>query len=215
MIGLCCWQVGPTLADLRADPGPELAALTVHLAAWGAARVEVVAPRDHRESWTVAERIPLARGWGRQIDYRDNSLFYEGTLTAASYVAWLHRHGVDHVAVPRRSAVDLGSTREAALLGRPVAGLRRIWSDRDWTVYAVQSPRPLASAPARVVSSTRTNVTLFSRSAGAVHLLIRWSPWLAVTGPACVSKDNDGVVIRFASPGTVVVESGLLPHGHC
>jgi hypothetical protein len=178
-------------------------------------RVEVVAPREHRESWRVAERVPLARGWGRQVDYRDNRLFYTGTLTAAKYVDWLHAHGVDHVALPRRATIDFGGTREAKLLRKPVHGLTRIWQDRDWTVWAVDAPTPLASAPAGVVASTRTDLTVRAPGAARVHVLLRWSRWLSVSGPACIARSGDQVELRFTGPGVAVIGSGLRPRGHC
>jgi hypothetical protein len=209
------WQVDPVQGDLEASPGPELRALTQALVRLDSKRVEVVAPREHRESWTVAEQVPLARGWGRQIDYRDNPLFYKGTLTGPAFVDWLHRRAVDHVAVPRRATPDFGATREVKLLRKPVAGLSRVWQDRDWTVYAVTDPRPIADAPATVVHSRRTSLTLRSDGPASVHVVLRWSRWLNVTGPGCLERDGNEVRVQFRSAGTVTVGSSLAPAGHC
>ena len=213
--GCLYWQVDPLQGDLMASPGPGLRDVTAELVSLDARRVEVVAPREHRESWRVAERVPLARGWGRQVDYRDNRLFYTGTLTAAKYVDWLHAHGVDHVALPRRATIDFGGTREAKLLRKPVPGLTRIWQDRDWTVWAVDAPTPLASAPAGVVASTRTDLTVRAPGAARVQVLLRWSRWLSVSGPACIARSGDQVELRFTGPGVAVIGSGLRPRGHC
>ena len=215
VVALLIWQTTPLRTDLAAASAPSLRVVTAELESLGARRVEVVAGREHRESFTVAERIPLARGWLRQIDYRDNRLFYEGDLTASRYLAWLRDHAVDHVAVPRRGAIDFGGTREAALLRHPVAGLDRVWSDDDWSVYAVAQPRPIAGAPAVVLSSMRTALTLSSPSSGDAHVVITWSRWLTVSGPACIAEDHGQVRVHFRSPGTVVIGSGLWPKGHC
>ncbi|MGB8651502.1 MAG: hypothetical protein WCD35_12670, partial [Mycobacteriales bacterium] len=114
--GFLVWQVDPTLGDLRAPKDPPTAALVAELEHLGSQRVEVVAPRNHRESVAVAEHVPLARGWARQIDYRDNPLFYRGTLTASAFVGWLRSNAVDHVALPLHAELDFGSTRTGRLL---------------------------------------------------------------------------------------------------
>ena len=215
LLGCLHWQLDPIQGDVMASSPPDLRGVTAELRLLHAQRVEVVAPREHGESVTVAQRIPLARGWARQLDYRDNRLFYTGRLTAAEYVGWLHDHGVDHVAVPRRGQLDFGATREAKLLTHPVAGLTRTWQDKDWTVYAVDAASPLAEPPATVVSSTRTGLSIRADGPMSVHVKVRWSRWLAVTGPGCVSRSGDEVELRFTRAGTVRIGSSLRPRGHC
>jgi hypothetical protein len=215
VVGSLAWQVDPMHGDLTNGSSPGMTALTAELVELEARRVEVVALREHRESWKVAAQVPLARGWGRQLDYRDNRLFYEGRLTGAEYVDWLHAHAVDHVAVPRRGKLDFGATREAALLADPVPGLTRAWQDRDWTVYAVVAPTPVVTPPATVVASTRTALTVRATGPSTVHVKVRWSRWLSAAGPGCLAPSGDEVELRFASAGTVRVGSSLLPRGHC
>lgn len=215
VIGSLAWQIDPTHADLQALDGLRTTGLTSELLHRGSARAEVVAPQNHKESWLVAERVPLARGWSRQIDLRLNPLFYEEKLVAGDYVAWLHRNGVDTVAVPRRGLIDFGSTTEAALLKHPVRGLQQVWQDHDWRVFAVLDPTPVAAAPAAVVASTRTELRLRSDVAAAVDVRVRWSRWLSVTGDGCVERRGDLVRLRFTRPGTVTLSSSLLPSGHC
>ncbi len=211
------WQLNPTKADLSARPSPPMSALIGALEARDAHRVEVVPVRDHSEAYRVAEQVPLARGWLRQTDVRDNPLFYDGRLLAPTYLAWLREHAVDHVALPRRSLLDYGGFRENRLLREPVAGLSPVWQDDDWTVFAVRDPEPLVSA------------TLVSRPAGrrsccaptpqeTSTVRIRWSRWLTLDGPACLERKGDGiegVVVRFSAPGTVTLGSSLLPSNHC
>lgn len=215
-VGFLSWQVDPIHGDLTAPAGPPLSALTRELVRLDSHRAEVVAPRDHRESWQVAERVPLARGWSRQIDLKENPLFYKGSLTATDFHDWLLLHSVDTVAVPRRAVLDFGSTREGALLRKGIPrGLEPVWSDRDWTVYRVTDPRPLAEAPATVVSSRRTTLVLRSDVPAEVRVDVRWSRWLSLTGPGCLEQDGDRTRVRFSAAGTVTLGSGLLPHGHC
>ena len=213
--GFLSWQLDPTLGDLEARPGPPLAAVTRELVHLGGQRVEVVAPRDHRESWTVAEVVPLARGWSRQIDLKQNPMFYRGSLTAAAYLDWLRAHSVDHVALPLRAVLDFGSTREGRLLKHPVDGLALVWSDDDWVVYQVADAKPLGEQPARVVASRRTRLVLSSAEVATVRVDVRWSRWLSLSGPGCLARDGDRVRVTFRSPGTVTLGSSLLPEGHC
>ena len=49
-------------------------------------RIEIPFTRFHWETYVVAPRYPLARGWERQLDIKDNPLFYSGPLTAATYL---------------------------------------------------------------------------------------------------------------------------------
>lgn len=215
LVGSLAWQVDPMHGDLTNGSSPGMTTLTAALVGLDAHRVEVVALREHRESWKVASRVPLARGWGRQLDYRDNRLFYEGRLTAGEYLDWLHDHAVDHVAVPRHGKLDFGATREAALLAHRVPGLTRAWQNQDWTVYAVAAPTPLAASSATIVSSTRTALTVRASRASRVHVKVRWSRWLSATGPGCLAPSGEEVELRFSAAGTVRVGSSLRPRGHC
>jgi hypothetical protein len=214
-VGILSWQVGPTWGDLRAPEGPPLGALRTELVALGAHRVEVVAPRDHRESWYVAEEVNLARGWARQQDYVLNPLFYKGTLTWETYLDWLYENAVDHVAVPRRAALDFGSTREGALWhsGAEGAGLglAPVWQDQHWSVYAVPAAIPVAPG---LLSSSRTELRM-QLDAGSVDVHVRWSRWLSVDGPACVERVGDQVRLQVRSAGIVTISSSLTPKGHC
>ena len=214
LVGALAWQTDPVHGDLSPHAVPSATALRAELVALGSQRAEVVAPREHRESWQVAVAVPLARGWGRQVDYRDNRLFYDEHLSARDYLAWLHRRAVDHVAVPRRGPLDFGARTEARLLAKPVPGLTEVWRDRDWVVYAVDSPTPLAEG-ATVVSSTRTGLTLRAAAAGDVRVRVRWSRWLSLQGPGCVEADGTEVRLKVSAPGTLRLGSSLRPHGRC
>jgi hypothetical protein len=207
------WQAGPPVGDLHSRHAPPLEALRAELVSLGAQRVEVLAARDHGESGYLAEKVPLARGWARQQDTVLNPLFYEGELTAARYLSWLHERAVDHVALPRKARLDFGSRREGRLLrAGPVAGLARVWEDADWVVYAVADPVPVV-AGVRAVS--RTEVRLVAAAPGTLDVHLRWSRWLSASGPACLERRGDEVRLRVSAPGPVTVTSSLRPRQHC
>ena len=214
VIGSLAWQVDPLHGDLLHRPTPSLSGVTDELVKVGAKRVEVVSPRDHRDSADVAVKVPVARGWGRQIDYRANRLFYDGTLTLDEYRQWIDQHGVDHVVAPRDGGIDFGATREAALLDKPVPWLVPVWQDDDWTVFRVVDAMPIVTG-AEVVASTSTGITVRATSPGSHVVKVRWSRWYSVEGPACVTHDGPVVELRFSSAGTARLTSSLRPRGHC
>jgi hypothetical protein len=210
------WQAGPTIGDLQDTPSVSYASVTHQLERLGSRRAEVIATRDHRESWAVAARIPLARGWARQIDEVRNPLFYDGSLEATSYRAWLLDHAVDAVAVPQHATLDFGSTAEATLvLAGAVEGLEEVWQDKDWRLYKVLGARPIASAPAVVVSSTREALVLRTDAPAEVTLELQWSRWLTVDGDGCLVHDGSTVRLRLRRPGQVTVTSSFRPAPTC
>ena len=99
-------------------------------------RTEVVFTRNHWEAAHLAFDAPLARGWERQLDRRHNALFYEGTLTAERYLAWLRENAVRYVALPA-AELDYSAEQEAALLRRGVTGLSEVHRSSRWTVWSV------------------------------------------------------------------------------
>ncbi|HYZ79812.1 MAG TPA: hypothetical protein VE571_01005, partial [Solirubrobacteraceae bacterium] len=124
----------PLLKFLEAQQGP-------------AFRVEIPFTRFHWEAYEVAPRFPLARGWERQLDIRYNSLFYDGTLTAATYHAWLHKLAVRYVAVSDAD-LDYSAHEETALIDRGLPYLRLVFKSAHWHVYAVDHPTPIAQGAA-------------------------------------------------------------------
>lgn len=107
----------------------------------GAVRVEIPFTAQHWETVYVAEHVPIARGWERQIDRRRNPEFYddEVPLDADAYRAWLVRNHVTHVALPD-TEFDHSSRAEAALIRDGLDYLRPVFRDRHWTVFAVEPP---------------------------------------------------------------------------
>lgn len=219
VIALCWWQLQPPYADLRAKPPPPFAAVTAELVdVLHAKRVEVVPLRDHGEASRIATHVPLARGWSRQVDTGRNLLFYRGPLSAEEYRQWLIDDAVDYVALAPNAHPDRGGRNERALLlvGR-VRDLQRVWSDDHWVIWKFVRAKPIASAPVQVLATTRTTISLSSPTPAYVDLVVRWSRWLSVRGPACLEKHGSWTRIRFRSAGQVVVSSALAfrPVGHC
>ncbi|MFD5025800.1 MFS transporter [Streptomyces sp. NPDC058373] len=160
----------------------ELAPLVSHLDQAGAdqGRVEVVPSRSHREASALAPYVNLARGWNRQADVGRNPLFYDGSLNAATYRAWLDRWAVHYVVLPGGDLDGDGGERERALIERGQPYLDLIWSDANWQLYAVEDPTPLADPPALVRRAEQGAMTLDVLRPGRVLVRLPYSPWLSV-----------------------------------
>ena len=215
---LAYWQLQPPYADLRAKAPPPFRPVTRELIALHAKRVEVVPLRDHGEASHIALKVPLARGWSRQVDTGRNVLFYQGALSAEEYRQWLIDNAVDYVALSPNAHPDrAGRSERALLLVGKVKDLQRVWSDNDWVVWRFTKARPIASKPVEVLGTDRTTITLYSPKPAYVDLVVRWSRWLSVNGPACLEKHGSWTRIRFSHAGPATVSSRLAfrPHGHC
>jgi hypothetical protein len=218
---LIYWQVNAPLDDFSAahsDPAvnssyyapllDELRALGVGYAA-RPARIEVVPANDHWEARWVAPFIPLARGWERQLDTRENALFYEESkpLTAARYRAWLSEEAVSYVALPDY-ALDYSAKAEARLLrGGPPGYLREVWRSAHWRLFAVIGARALAEEPATLTAISTDSFTLEAPSAGAFTVRVHFTPyWALQSGLGCVSRaPGDWTEVRARAPGRLRV----------
>lgn len=181
------WQVATAARDavqtsppasFRVDLAPILAELRSHDANLG--RVEVVPTRSHREAAAIAPYVPLARGWNRQADAERNPVFYrDRRLTPAAYRRWLHRWAVRYV-VLADATPDPAAVAERRLVAGGVPYLRPVWSDGDWTLYAVRNPAPLVSPPARVAEYGAAELTLRTPRPARIVVRIASSPWLSL-----------------------------------
>ena len=192
------------------------------------ARIEVVPANDHWEARWVAPFIALARGWERQLDTRENALFYEESkaLTAARYRAWLNEEAVSYVALPDYT-LDYSGVAEAQLLrggltgssaargadGKPPAGappgyLREVWSSAHWRLFAVLDAQPLAQAPATMTAMTTDSFTLEAPRTGTFTVRIHFTPyWALEEGAGCVSRaPGNWTRVQARSPGTLRVD---------
>lgn len=174
----------------------------------GAYRVEVPFTRSHWEARYVGLDRPLARGWQRQLDMRNNGLFYDGTLTPARYRAWLDELGVRYVALPRDVTLDHSAQREAALIRGGLPFLQPVWHDPHWEVYRVRDAAPLARGGATLVSLSTDGFTLRAATAPTTTVVhVHWSPyWQLERGDGCVEPaPGDWTRVRLRSAGTAHV----------
>lgn len=175
-------------------------------------RVEVVPTADRWESVYVANRVPLARGWMTQMDNANNVLFFQPALmTAAGYLAWLHRNAVEYVALSDAVPASAGATEEA-LIESGLPYLRVVWRDKDWTLYAVRNPTTTVSG-AELLSQQGSGVSFRVATAGDVMVRVHWSRWLTVTGPGatCLVPQGPWTRIRVGVPGVYQLSSSVLP----
>jgi hypothetical protein len=201
---LAYWQLMPPIRDAivaTGDPATKSGYYAPLLARLppGDGRVEVPFTRSHWEARWLAEHVPLARGWERQLDRERNALFYEGTLTAPRYRAWLGENAVRWVALPD-AELDPSAKDEAALLRAGVGGLREVWRSRHWRLFRVENATPTG---ARTLSTDGFTV------AGSALVRVRWSPyWTVTAGDGCVQRAprGDWTLVRARRPGTLRVE---------
>ncbi len=184
--GLNIWITTNSITDIvRTTPvaawNRELAPLVDQLKKAGAdrGRVEVVPASSHRESSAFPSYVNLARGWNRQADLERNPLFYDDTLSADSYRAWLERWAVHYVVLPADKP-DSGGEDEAKLVREGLPYLQQVWGDANWQLFKVHQPTDLVSGPATVVRAGADRLVIDVKQAGRVLVRIPHSPWLGL-----------------------------------
>jgi hypothetical protein len=187
----------PLIGFLRRQPG-----------IW---RVEVPFTQGHWESYWLAPRVPLARGWERQTDIAANPLFYDGRLTAISYERWLHQLAVRYVAVAA-AAPDYSARAELRLIAGGLPYLRVVARLPHWTVYAVANATALATGAGRVVSMGPDTLTLAIARPGSTYLRVRWSPYWQLSGVrGCVAPAGRFTLIRTDGAGRALLGMSFSP----
>jgi hypothetical protein len=177
----------------------------------GPFRVEIPFTENHWEARHVAPSFPLARGWQRQLDVRDNALFYRPRLTPAVYRAWLEDNGVRYVALPDVD-LDYSARAEARIIRSRPPFLRPVWRDRRWRVYAVPAARPLAVG-ARMVDLGTQHFELVAPRPTTAVVRVRFTPYWNLDGlPGCVSRARGGWTrVRLARGGRARVSVRFAP----
>jgi hypothetical protein len=69
-------------------------------------------------------------------------------------------------------------------------------------LYAVSSPDPIVAAPAQVVSTSDTGLTVHVPAAGSYAVRMHWSPYLVVNGGVVTRASDGDVDLALRSPGT-------------
>ncbi len=185
-------------------------------------RVEVVPLANHWEATYVSDVVPIARGWLRQVDVERNSLFYDGSLTPASYLEWLYRNAVEYVALPRDVSIDWAGQQEASLIAANLPYLEPDWQSSNWELFRVIGGRTLVDYPAKLVESNATGVRFTvpaAPSPATIVMRVVWSRWLALEGPkGCIEPGTDRWVrVRLQLPGEYRLSSrlGITQPSHC
>ena len=198
-------------ADWAVNTAGYFAPLTAELARRApTGRVEAVPTVDYWEAVHVAQVAPLARGWLRQQDTLRDPLFFNGTLSAATYQAWLRDTGVQYVALPAGPLAFVGKA-EGALVRGGLPYLTPVWRGGPWVLYEVAGAPSLADG-AQVLRSTASQVVLQVDRPGDVLLRVRPSRWLTLTGPGCLSPDGRWLRLHAERAGSYVVGSALKVH---
>lgn len=166
-------------------------------------RTEIPFTRFHWEAYVVATHFPLARGWERQLDIANDSVFYRGRLTPMSYEHWLHENAVRFVAAPD-AQLDYSAKAEMALIDRGLPYLHLVMRSAHWRVYEVQNATPIVDGPAKLQAMGPDSLTLRARSAGSVLVHVRFSPyWELTSGSGCIARDGQYMRVTVRHPGKV------------
>jgi hypothetical protein len=165
-------------------------------------RVEAVDTRGHWPADFLARAgIPLVRGWFRQEDFPQNRVLY-GELGPSAYVSWLRKLSVRYV-VLTSAPPDYSARAEAKLLESGRSGLEVVYRTPTTTIFAVPSPRPLVSPPARVLELGYTSIRIDAPEAGTYRLGITYAPYWH-TPAGCLSASADGMTeLTVRQPGIV------------
>jgi hypothetical protein len=179
----------PLLQFLRDQQGPPF-------------RTEIPFTQFHWEAYVVATHFPLARGWERQLDIKDNPVFYGGRLNATTYYAWLHANAVRFVAVPD-TKLDYSAEAEAALIRRGLPYLHLVMRSENWRVYAVVNPTPIVQGQATLKTLGPDYVTIDAQRPGTLLVHVRFTPYWALSGTSgCVAPAGQYTRLTVRSAGT-------------
>jgi hypothetical protein len=175
-------------------------------------RLEIPITHNHWEAAYVAQTVPLARGWERQLDRHVNQVFYRGRLTAAAYRAWLDRLGVRWVALPD-ARLEGASYPESFLIRGRLPYLKPIWHNRHWQLFEVRHPAPLVQGPAHLTSLETDSFTLRVDRPGPLMVRVRWQPyWALARGRGCVYPAGDWTAVRPKAAGSVRITTAFAIH---
>ncbi|OHV40096.1 hypothetical protein BBK14_12860 [Parafrankia soli] len=221
-IPLIGWQIGPihgafvTHGDPSAAPGyyTDLLGYLDNGGPVPAGRVEIPFTQAHWEARYVAPKLPMARGWLRQLDSKYNALFYDGTLTAETYHEWLLARGVTYVALPNVD-LDPSAVAEAKLLRSGLPYLELAWQNADWKVWLVRDSSGLVRGPATLTELGVSSVAVSFASPGVATVLVHYTPyWQLTEGDACVFRAAGGWTgILTQSAGAVRLSARLSVDG--
>ena len=172
-------------------------------------RLEVPLTNSRWEADYLAAKIPLARGWERQLDRGQNDVLYNDHLSAQTYHSWLLDNAVRWVALPDVQ-LDASEVGEGKLLGDHTPSyLQLVWQDKHWKLWQVRDAQPLVRGPATLVDLGISSIDLNATSAGTAVVLVRWTRfWRVTSGQACVGPSPQGwTQVTMTQPGPITIEA--------
>jgi hypothetical protein len=174
-------------------------------------RTEIPFTRFHWETYVVAIHFPLARGWERQLDIKDNSIFYGAKLTATSYEQWLHANAVRFVAAPD-TELDYSARAEMALIDRGLPYLRLVMRSRHWRVFEVSDATPIVQGPGTLTKLGPDYLTIRVQRPGTFLVHVRFTPYWALSGGSgCVASAGQYTRLTVREPGIVKLVTSFAP----
>ena len=174
-----------------------------------ASRIEIPFTREHWESYYVARRFPIARGWERQSDLLYNAVLYR-RLTPQRYHHWLTHNAITLVALPR-AQLDVGGRPEARLLRHPPGYLTPVYHDAHWQVWRVRHATPLVTGAATLVRQGAAGLVLRFARPGIAIVRVRASAlWTTGQPGACVGATRDGwLAVHDSRAGVLDLQTAL------
>ena len=159
--------------------------------------MEIPFTKNHWESFfIVAEDIPYARGWERQVDIERNEPLYDASLTLDEYHDWLLANGVRWIAIPDVALDHAGVIEQQLVDGAGSATwLRPVWFNTDWRLFEVTDYSPIVAAPAALIDESADYIVVRTEEAANVTVRYRYTEYLTATGGACVAPDADGWIV--------------------
>jgi len=173
-------------------------------------RIEVPFTSSHWDAAVLGAHFMLARGWERQLDTNYDALFYEPSLSASSYRAWLLANGVSYVALSD-APLDFSSVQEAALIRAGLPFLRLAMRTAHWRIYDVRGAQALVSGPGSLQTLNGDGFSLAARHAGRFLVRVHYTPyWSVVAGSATLGlAPDDWTEVYVKRPGTIAVDAEL------
>jgi hypothetical protein len=180
-------------------------------------RVEIVPTANHWEAYYLPRAgFALARGWYRQLDIADNPALYAARLTPRLYRAWLRARAVRYVVLTDLPLEAIDAQRERSLLQSPDSGLRTVWHDRDFTIYALPRPTPILTGPgATSVTLGASRISGTVGRAGVYLLRVHYTPyWTRVSGSICLRPGRSSMTLLDARrAGSFTIQAVETPGG--
>ncbi len=167
-------------------------------------RLEVVADGTHTSAYALLDDALLARGYETQADNAYAAVLLHPGLTGRTYRAWLADNAVGYVAL---GSAALQPNPESRLVSHGLDYLDEVWSDAHWRLYRVRDARPIAAAPAEVVSAGQAQLGLRVTRAAQIPVRVRWSGHLEIDtdvpgASASLRSDGHGwTVLDARAPG--------------